>query len=91
MASRSLSIKAKSVRAWLACRRMRWVSGSSGMPDTLPDLGYRVVSDGRGKPIFRIGAKTMLDGTLAREAARERARQRVLAEMARDLRDRDEA
>jgi hypothetical protein len=36
--------------------------------------------------IFRIGTKEMLNGTLAREAARERDRPRVLAELARDLR-----
>jgi hypothetical protein len=36
--------------------------------------------------VFRIGVKGYLDGTLGREAARERDRERVLAEMARDLR-----
>jgi hypothetical protein len=39
--------------------------------------------------IFAIGAKALLDGTLGREAARERARERVLAEMARGLRPAD--
>jgi hypothetical protein len=36
--------------------------------------------------IFAIGAKAYLDGTLGREAARERDRERVLAAMAGDLR-----
>jgi hypothetical protein len=38
--------------------------------------------------IFMIGVKALLDGKLGREAARERDRQRILAEMARDLRAR---
>jgi hypothetical protein len=37
--------------------------------------------------ILAIGAKAYLDGTLGREAARERDRERILAEMARKLRD----
>jgi hypothetical protein len=41
--------------------------------------------------IFAIGAKALLDGKLGREPAREHDRQRVLAEMARDLRDSDKA
>jgi hypothetical protein len=36
--------------------------------------------------VFMIGAKAHLDGKLGREAARNSERQRVLAEMARDLR-----
>jgi hypothetical protein len=41
--------------------------------------------------VLAIGAKPLLDGKLGREAARERDRERVLAEMARDLRDSDKA
>jgi hypothetical protein len=41
--------------------------------------------------IFMIGVEAHLDGTLGREAARNSERERVLAEMARDLRDRDKA
>jgi hypothetical protein len=41
--------------------------------------------------LLRIGVKAVLDGTLAREAARERDRERLLAEMARDLRGSDKA
>jgi len=41
--------------------------------------------------VFMVGTKALLDGKLERDAAREHDRQRVLAEMARDLRDRDEA
>jgi hypothetical protein len=39
--------------------------------------------------VFMIGVKAMLNGTLAREADRERDRQRILAEFARDLRPAD--
>jgi hypothetical protein len=39
--------------------------------------------------ILRIGIKALLDGTLGRDAARERDRQRVLAELALDLRSAD--
>ena len=35
--------------------------------------------------VFMIGVKAMLNGTLAREADRERDRQRILAEFARGL------
>ena len=38
--------------------------------------------------VFVVGAKAHLDGTLGREAARGRERDRVLAEMAQDLRAR---
>jgi hypothetical protein len=38
--------------------------------------------------IFMIGVKAHLDGKLGREAASDRDRQRILAEMARDLRAR---
>jgi hypothetical protein len=41
--------------------------------------------------LLKIGVKAMLDGSLGREAARERDRERILAEMARDLRDSDKA
>jgi hypothetical protein len=41
--------------------------------------------------VFMIGVKAWLIGTLGREAARERDRERVLAEMARDLRDSEKA
>jgi hypothetical protein len=41
--------------------------------------------------IFAIGVKALLDGRLGREAARERDRQRILAEMARAFRDSDKA
>jgi hypothetical protein len=41
--------------------------------------------------VFVVGAKALLDGTLGREAARGRERERVLAEMARDLRASDNA
>jgi hypothetical protein len=41
--------------------------------------------------VFMIGTKALLDGKLGHEAARGRERERVLAEMARDLRDRDKA
>jgi hypothetical protein len=33
--------------------------------------------------VFAIGAKALLDGRLGREAARERNRERILAELAR--------
>ena len=36
--------------------------------------------------ILRIGIKALLNGKLGREAARERDRQRLLAELTRDLR-----
>jgi hypothetical protein len=36
--------------------------------------------------VFTIGLKAFLDGRLDRDAARERDRERVLAEMARELR-----
>ena len=36
--------------------------------------------------VLAIGAKPLLDGKLGREAARERDHERVLAEMARNLR-----
>ena len=36
--------------------------------------------------VFMIGVKAMLDGTLGREAARERDRERVIANLARDFR-----
>jgi hypothetical protein len=39
--------------------------------------------------ILMIGVRALLDGRLGREAARERDRERVLAEMARDLRRAD--
>jgi hypothetical protein len=39
--------------------------------------------------ILPIGIKALVDGKLGRAAARERDRESVLAEMARDLRDRD--
>jgi hypothetical protein len=39
--------------------------------------------------VFMFGVRAMLDGTLAREADRERDRQRILAEFARDLRPAD--
>jgi hypothetical protein len=39
--------------------------------------------------IMPIGIKALLDGKLGREAARERNRQRILAEFARDLRPAD--
>jgi len=35
---------------------------------------------------FMIGTKAMLDGTLGREAARERDRERVITNLARDFR-----
>jgi hypothetical protein len=41
--------------------------------------------------VFTICVKAYLDGTLGREAARERDRERVLAELARTLRDSDRA
>jgi hypothetical protein len=41
--------------------------------------------------VFMIGAKALLDGKLGHEAARNSERERVLAEMARDLRDFDKA
>jgi hypothetical protein len=39
--------------------------------------------------VFTICVKAYLNGSLGREAARERDRERILAEMARDLRDSD--
>jgi hypothetical protein len=36
--------------------------------------------------ILRIGIKALLDGKLGREAARDRDRQRILAQLERDLR-----
>jgi hypothetical protein len=39
--------------------------------------------------VFAIGVKALLDGKLGREAARERDHERVLGEMARNLRDSD--
>jgi hypothetical protein len=39
--------------------------------------------------VFMFGVRAMLDGTQAREADRERDRQRILAEFARDLRPAD--
>jgi hypothetical protein len=39
--------------------------------------------------IFAIGAKALLDGRLGREAARERDRERILAELMRNLRSAD--
>jgi hypothetical protein len=36
--------------------------------------------------VFMIGVKALLDGKLGREAARDRDRQRILAELARNLR-----
>jgi hypothetical protein len=41
--------------------------------------------------VFMVGSKALLDGTLGRKAARERDRQRVLAEMSRAFRDSDKA
>ena len=39
--------------------------------------------------VFMIGVKAHLDGTLGREAARERDRERILAELVRNLRSPD--
>jgi hypothetical protein len=39
--------------------------------------------------IFAIGVKALLDGRLGREAARERDRERILAELVRNLRQAD--
>ena len=50
--------------------------------DPVPPLD----ADAGAALVLRIGIKALLDGKLGREAARDRDRQRILAQLERDLR-----